>query len=75
MESKRGRRGRLEPQLGAALRGELSLADAVAQIKHATHRFIRHQYAWFRLSDERIRWFDLSRVTMAAAVERVTNEE
>lgn len=63
------------PQLGAALRGELSLADAVAQIKHATHRFIRHQYAWFRLSDERIRWFDLSRVTMAAAVERVTNEE
>lgn len=47
-------------QLGAVLRGELTLAEAVQQIKHATHRFVRHQYAWFRPGDARIRWFDLA---------------
>jgi tRNA dimethylallyltransferase len=48
------------PQLGAVLRGEVSLADAVQQIKHHTHRFVRHQYAWFRLADPQVEWFDLS---------------
>jgi tRNA dimethylallyltransferase len=45
-------------QVGQYLNGELTLADAVRQIKTETHRFIRHQYAWFRLTDERIHWFD-----------------
>jgi tRNA dimethylallyltransferase len=35
-------------QIGAYLRGECSLDEAIANIKHATHRFVRHQYAWFR---------------------------
>lgn len=35
-------------QIGAYLRGECSLEEAIAAIKHATHRFVRHQYAWFR---------------------------
>ncbi len=45
-------------QVGQFLRGELTLEEAVRRIKTATHRFIRHQYAWFRPSDERIHWFD-----------------
>ena len=53
------------PQLGAVVRGELPLADAVQQIKHHTHRFVRHQYAWFRPADEQIEWFDLSTTTMS----------
>jgi tRNA A37 N6-isopentenylltransferase MiaA len=28
-------------------------------MKTETHRFIRHQYAWFRLNDEKIHWFDV----------------
>ncbi len=48
------------PQLGAVLRGELALAEAVQIIKHQTHRFVRHQYAWFRPGDARWRWFDLT---------------
>jgi tRNA A37 N6-isopentenylltransferase MiaA len=28
-------------------------------MKHDTHRFARHQYAWFRLSDKAINWFDV----------------
>jgi tRNA dimethylallyltransferase len=44
-------------QIAAYLRGETSLSSAVERIKMETHRFARHQYAWFRLSDPRITWF------------------
>jgi tRNA dimethylallyltransferase len=59
------------PQLGAVLRGEAPLADAVQQIKHHTHRFVRHQYAWFRPADEQIEWFDLAQQTFATIVETI----
>jgi tRNA dimethylallyltransferase len=45
-------------QIGLYLRGDLSLAEAIQQIKYETHRFARHQYSWFRLNDKRIQWFD-----------------
>ncbi len=46
-------------QIGMFLNGELTLAAAIQQIKFETHRFVRHQYAWFRLKDNRIKWFDI----------------
>jgi len=46
-------------QIGMHLRGELSLEEAVQQVKYETHRFVRHQYAWFRLKDDRIKWFNI----------------
>jgi len=46
-------------EIGMFLRGELTLAAAIQQIKFETHRFVRHQYAWFKLNDDRIRWFDM----------------
>ncbi|MDP3879188.1 MAG: tRNA (adenosine(37)-N6)-dimethylallyltransferase MiaA [Dehalococcoidales bacterium] len=48
-------------QIGLYLRGELSLADAIQQTKFETHRFVRHQYGWFRLKDDRIHWFDITK--------------
>ena len=48
------------PQMSAVLRGTLTLDAAAQDIKHRTHRFIRHQYAWFRPGDARIAWFDLT---------------
>jgi tRNA dimethylallyltransferase len=39
--------------------GEISLESAVQQIKTETHRLVRRQYNWFRLSDERIKWLDI----------------
>jgi tRNA dimethylallyltransferase len=45
-------------QIGRFLQGEVDLPAAIQQIKFETHRFARHQYAWFRLDDPRIRWFD-----------------
>ncbi len=38
-----------------------SLAEAVDAIKTSTHRYVRHQYTWFRRM-EGIRWYDTSRV-------------
>jgi tRNA dimethylallyltransferase len=46
-------------QIGMYLKKEISLPAAVQQIKFETHRFARHQYAWFRLNDRRIHWFDI----------------
>lgn len=45
-------------QIRMFLKGELTLESAVTQIKFETHRFVRRQYNWFRLSDKRIKWFD-----------------
>ncbi|GAH61215.1 unnamed protein product, partial [marine sediment metagenome] len=59
-------------QIGMFLNGELTLAAATQQIKFETHRFVRHQYNWFQLKDERIDWFDIqskldSEITMLLA--------
>ena len=48
-------------QIGLYLNGELTLGAAIDQIKSETHRFVRHQYSWFRLKDDRIKWFDIQR--------------
>ena len=52
-------------EIGQYLGGELTLDEAVYKIKTGTHRFIRHQYAWFRLKDERIKWFDAENMNLA----------
>ncbi len=46
-------------QLGRYLQGEISLEEAVTLTKKETRRFIRQQYNWFRLDDERIFWLDV----------------
>ncbi|MCX7911378.1 MAG: tRNA (adenosine(37)-N6)-dimethylallyltransferase MiaA [Dehalococcoidales bacterium] len=46
-------------QMGQYLEGKLSLEEAIGRMKAETHRFIRHQYAWFRRDDPKIRWFDI----------------
>ena len=43
-------------ELSAHIQGDLSLAEAIRNIKTSTHRYARHQYAWFRPSDARIHW-------------------
>lgn len=47
-------------QIGQFLRGEMTLSGAIDKMEYETHRLARHQYAWFRLSDNRIHWFDTS---------------
>jgi tRNA dimethylallyltransferase len=45
--------------IGMVLRGEISLDEAIERIKTHNHKFVRHQYTWFRLEDKRIHWFDV----------------
>ena len=45
-------------EIVAHLNGEMALAEAVTKIKHASHRYARQQYNWFRLKDPRINWFN-----------------
>jgi tRNA dimethylallyltransferase len=45
-------------QMADHLAGRMSLPEAVQTIKYETHRFARNQYAWFQLSDGRIKWFE-----------------
>ncbi len=44
-------------EIGAYLRGETTLAEAVARFELATHAYIRRQVTWFR-PDKRIHWLD-----------------
>ncbi|HEY7832662.1 MAG TPA: tRNA (adenosine(37)-N6)-dimethylallyltransferase MiaA [Ktedonobacterales bacterium] len=44
-------------EIGAYLRGEVTLAAATERIKLATHAYIRRQLTWFR-PDARLRWLD-----------------
>ncbi|MBI4310883.1 MAG: tRNA (adenosine(37)-N6)-dimethylallyltransferase MiaA [Chloroflexi bacterium] len=53
-------------ELAACIRGEISLEEATRNIKTSTHRFARHQYAWFRLKDPRIHWLDATDTAKAA---------
>lgn len=47
--------------IGMFLRREIDLPTAVQRIKFDTHHFARRQYAWFRLDNERIHWFDITK--------------
>jgi len=65
-------------QIGMYLKGQLSLATAIQQTKFETHRFVRHQYSWFRAKDDRIKWFDIQDSVdseMANLVAKFTLEE
>ena len=58
-------------QLAPYLAGEATLDEAVAEIKRATRRFVRHQGNWFRQGDERIHWLEVEESLHQAAIELV----
>lgn len=59
-------------EMGAYVRGELSLAAARERMQLATHAYIRRQLTWFR-PDTRVRWLDAADPGLvAAAVEGIS---
>ena len=50
------------------LAGDLTRAEAVAEVQRASHRFARRQRAWFRPQDPRIRWCADAAQALALAV-------
>jgi tRNA dimethylallyltransferase len=60
------------PEIGAYLRDEITLDEALLRMKRFTRDFIRHQYTWFSPNNTAIRWFDLTRTSydeIRAAIE------
>jgi tRNA dimethylallyltransferase len=57
-------------QLGAHLRDEVSLDEAVQAIKRDTRAFVRRQYTWFRKVGG-LRWFDVTKTSAEAFTEMV----
>ena len=51
-------------EMVAYLRGEMTLDEAIAQMKRLTRRFVRHQGAWFKENDPSIHWFDVGPSTV-----------
>ena len=47
-------------QIGMHLEGQLPLEEAIQQTKYETHRLARHQGAWFKSNDQRIRWYNIT---------------
>ncbi len=58
-------------ELGQYLMGGCTLEKAVGRIKHLTHRFIRHQYNWFRLTDPRIHWQDIAELDLTFIIDEI----
>jgi tRNA dimethylallyltransferase len=56
-------------EIAAHVQGDLDREEAVALIKRGTRNFIRHQYAWFKPQDPRLRWFDMSEPCLDAIQE------
>ena len=56
-------------QIGMFIKGELTLTAAIEQTKIETHRVARHQYAWFGLKDDRIKWFDIESDNVYSEIE------
>lgn len=46
-------------EIVSALRGEVSLEEALDSIKRSSRRYAKRQYTWFN-ADKRIHWFDIS---------------
>ncbi len=58
-------------QIGEYLQGRMSLEEAVRQIKWQTRCFTRRQYAWFRIDDPRIHWFNIETVNVYQDIEKL----
>jgi len=54
----------------AYLEQQLPLPDAIEKIKTETHRYVRHQYTWFRKMDK-IHWFELTATPPEMIAERI----
>ena len=54
--------------------GDYSLDDCIAEIKKRTRQLVRRQANWFKLEDERIRWFDVDKRTQDAIIEYFQDE-
>ena len=59
-------------QLLPVLSGEQTLEQAVARIKHDTHRYVRHQMTWLRKTPG-LHWIDTGNVAWLSELETLAH--
>lgn len=57
-------------EIVAALEGDATLDEAIAQIKVSTHRYAKRQRTWFR-KDSRITWVDADELNLDDMIDRI----
>ena len=62
------------PEIYAYIKNECNLEEAVSQIKKKTRNLIRHQYNWFKLSDPRIKWFDVTNYSQDEIINQIVED-
>ena len=62
------------PTMIEHVRGEVALDEAARRIQLQTHRFARRQYTWFKPTDERIRWLDVTSAGHVGEAEALSRE-
>ena len=62
-------------QMAAYLNGEISIDEAVTQIKRMTRNFVRRQANWFKPEDPRIKWFDMDEDVFERILGYIKSEE
>jgi tRNA dimethylallyltransferase len=60
-------------EMTAYLAGEMTLEQAVTRIQTETHRFVRHQYTWFRRLRD-VTWFNLEDANVGERVQTAVAE-
>ncbi|MFU8773481.1 MAG: tRNA (adenosine(37)-N6)-dimethylallyltransferase MiaA [Anaerolineales bacterium] len=51
-------------EIAASINGDISLDEAVAQMRRVTRMFVRHQANWFKKNDPKIIWFQVCKGTI-----------
>ncbi len=59
-------------QIGYYIKGEITLEEAVQQVKNESHRLVRQQYNWFSLKNDKINWFDVDKEPYSAIKALIT---
>ena len=49
-------------------------SETISSIRARTHRLIRTQYNWFKLSDPRIDWYDVGDTDMSQISEQISSK-
>ena len=60
-------------QVISYLQGEISIDEAVEQIKRATRIFVRRQANWFKLDDPAIHWYEVGQYTVDEISKKIQN--
>jgi len=59
-------------EIGRYIDGHITMEKTISEIAKLTHRFSRKQYGWFKLSDPRIHWNDLTTKSADELINEIT---